>query len=355
MFAKRARESASGLDCEIRMMEVCGGHTHTIAKYGLQSLLPERVSFIHGPGCPVCVMPKERIEHARRIAARPNTILMTTGDMMRVPGISGSLLDSRAEGRDVRFVYSPIEVIEVAKARPDSTVVFFAIGFETTTPTTAALIGRTVTEDIKNILFHINHVLVPPVLEALLADRGHGIDGLIAPSHVSVITGSSIYEPVVRDHGLPVVVSGFEPVDVMESVWMLLEQFREGRRELENQYVRCVDEAGNRVAQGWIDRYFEPAPEFRWRGFGPVPLSSLRLRPEFAYLDAEVAFAEDLNGIEPVEDHRLCICPEILRGRKRPSDCGVFGTRCTPERPMGACMVSGEGACLAYYRYGRVA
>jgi len=351
-FAERIAPLAREWNRPLRMMEVCGGHTHTIAKYALDAVLPENVIFLHGPGCPVCVMPKERIEQARILAAKPDCILVTTGDMMRVPGITGSLVDSRAAGHDVRSVYSPLETLRIARENREHSVIYFAIGFETTAPTTAALIRRAENEKIDNLSYFINHVLVPPALDALLSDPEHGIDALIAPSHVSVITGSQIYEPQAKRYRIPVVVSGFEPVDVMESVEMILHQLIERRSDVEIQYKRCVTREGNLEAQKLLDHYFTVAPSFKWRGLGEIPHSSLALRNEFSDRNAETIFAADLK-VDDVSDHRLCICPEILRGKKRPSDCTVFGTRCTPDSPIGACMVSGEGACLAYYRYGR--
>ena len=339
-------------DIKAGFMEVCGGHTHTIARYSLEQLLPESIRLIHGPGCPVCILPKERIDHAVILARRPGTILVTTGDMIRVPGSGMSLEQARAAGSDVRTVYSPLEIPEIAAANSDKTVVYFAIGFETTTPSTALLVDRALSNDLKNLFFYTNHVLVPPVLEALLADPEHRISGFIAPSHVSAITGSDIYRPVAEKHHLPVVVAGFEPADVMESVYMLVRQLAEGCSKVEIQYARCVSPEGNRKAQALVEKYFTPEEEFNWRGPGKIPGSSLGLRKEFAFLDARQVFAAELPEIH-VQDHRLCICAEILRGKKRPGDCKVFGTRCTPDSPVGSCMVSGEGACAAYYKYGR--
>jgi hydrogenase expression/formation protein HypD len=343
---------------ELNIMEVCGGHTHTIMKYGLKQLLPDSIRFIHGPGCPVCIMPKERIDHAYILSQQENVILATLGDMIKVPGSRGSLQDARSGGADVRFVYSPLDVLKIAAENPDKTVIFFAIGFETTTPMTAALIDAALRRGIGNLLYHINHVTVPEVMKELIDSRdehvdsyNNRIDAFIGPSHVSVITGAKIYEPFPRDYGRPVVVSGFEPVDVMEGVLMLTRQFAQGRCELEIQYRRSVTMEGNLNAQKLIDRYFEKRGLFKWRGLGNIPDSALKLRDEYAELDAEKVY-EAVLPKEEIEDHKLCICGDILRGMADPTECRVFGTACKPSTPLGSCMVSSEGACAAYYKYG---
>jgi hydrogenase expression/formation protein HypD len=333
----------------INIMEICGGHTHTIMKYGLPQLLPPEIKFIHGPGCPVCVMPKERLDHAIAIANMKDTILTTLGDMIRVPGSRGSLQEARAKGADVRALYSPLEALKIAAENPDKTVVFFAIGFETTTPMSAALIERTIASGVKNLLFHINHILVPPPVCAIM-DSGGEIDAFLGPSHVSVITGSDIFAPIVDRYQTPIVISGFEPIDALESVLMIVRQFNEGRREAENQYSRAVTPKGNERAKALIDRYFEPRETFRWRGLGDIPKSGLKLRDSYASLDAEKIYAEKLPN-DPIDDHKLCICAEILKGRAKPTDCKVFAKACSPASPLGSCMVSSEGACAAYYRY----
>jgi hydrogenase expression/formation protein HypD len=331
-------------------MEVCGGHTHTIMKYGLQQLLPENISFIHGPGCPVCIMPKERIDHAIALARMENTILVTLGDMIRVPGSETSLASERAAGGDIRPLYTPADALKIAKENPDKKVIFFAIGFETTTPMTAAVIKAAVEQKIANLFFHINHVLVPPAIDAIMADGRAQISAFIGPSHVSVIAGAKIYQTIPFAYRTPVVVSGFEPVDVLQGILMIVRQKVQKRAELEIEYTRSVTMEGNTKAQKLIETYLQLRPHFRWRGIGDIERSALELRPEFASLDAEHLFA-DLLPNEPIDDHKLCICGTILKGLAKPMECKVFGTACTPNTPLGSCMVSSEGACNAYYRY----
>ncbi|NEW60001.1 hydrogenase formation protein HypD [Sulfurovum sp. bin170] len=350
-YAKLIAKEAEKLNSQLNIMEVCGGHTHTIMRYGLKQLLPPNISFIHGPGCPVCVMPKERIDHAIALAQLSNIILVTLGDMIKVPGSQSSLQDVRANGADVRFVYSPLDSIKIAKENSDKTIIFFAIGFETTTPMTSALINQVIIQDIKNMLFHINHVTVPEPMKVLLDDKENKIDAFIAPAHVSVITGSKIYDEFPRDYQKPVVVSGFEPVDMMESLFMILKQINEKRCEVEVQYSRSVTKDGNRRAQRLNDKFFEKSDSFRWRGIGDIAQSSFRLKDAFRHLDAEVRYRDKLSTAK-IDDHKLCICGDILKGKANPKDCRVFGTVCKPSRPLGSCMVSSEGACSAYYRYG---
>ena len=337
----------------IRIMEVCGGHTHTIMKYGLKQLLPGAIEFIHGPGCPVCIMPKERIDHAISLARMDDTIVVTLGDMIRVPGSLGSLAQERAAGRDVRPLYSPLDALRIARENRDKKVIFFAIGFETTTPMSANLILQAEKEGLDNLFFHINHVLVPPPVHAIMQGGDARVNAFIGPSHVSVITGSKIYEPIAAAYRTPVVVSGFEPVDVMEGILKIVRQKNEGRAEVEVQYTRAVSREGNLRAQEMIDATMEVRDSFRWRGLGDIPQSALRLRSEYARRDAELLFADHLRN-EPIDDHKLCICGTILRGLANPSECRVFGTACTPSTPLGSCMVSSEGACNAYYRFGGV-
>jgi len=352
-LAKIIAEDAKKLKEPLNIMEVCGGHTHTIMKYGLKQLLPENIDFVHGPGCPVCIMPKERIDNAIELANIEGAILCTLGDMIRVPGSESSLANERAKGRDIRSLYSPMDVISIAKENPDKKVIFFAIGFETTTPMTAAVILKAKNEGIKNLFFHINHVLVPPPMHTLMEDGAANIGAFIGPSHVSVITGSKIYEPFPKLYGTPVVVSGFEPVDVMHGISMIVKQKIEGRAEVEVEYKRSVSREGNLVAQKMIDQVMEVRDHFRWRGIGDIPKSGLKLRDEYADIDAEKVFAEYLSN-EPIDDHKLCICGTILKGLAKPYECKVFGTACTPNTPLGSCMVSSEGACNAYYRFGGV-
>ncbi len=352
-YARLISKEALQLQKPINIMEVCGGHTHSIMKYGLNQLLPENVNFIHGPGCPVCVMPKERIDHAYTLALLPNVILVTLGDMIKVPGSNGNLQDARAKGADVRFVYSPLDCLKIASENSDKTIIFFAIGFETTTPMTTALINQVIQKDIKNILFHINHITVPEPMKILLDDPTNTIDAFIGPSHVSVISGSKIYDEFAQNYKKPVVVSGFEPLDVMQSVLMILKQINEGRCEVEVEYSRSVSKEGNLVAQKLNDKYFERREHFRWRGIGDIPKSALKLKSEYSYLDAEVKYA-DILPTQLIDDHKLCICGEILKGKANPVDCKVFGKACTPSTPLGSCMVSSEGACAAYYKYGGI-
>ena len=359
-YARIIAKDAAKLNRTINIMEVCGGHTHTIMKYGLPQLMPENIHFIHGPGCPVCIMPKERIDHAYVLAMQEDVILVTLGDMIKVPGSSGSLQQARSRGADVRFVYSPMECLKIAAENPDKKVLFFAIGFETTTPMTAVLLDQVIREKIPNILFHINHVTVPEVMRELIDSRdehvdsyNNKIDAFLGPSHVSVIAGSKIYEAFPREYGRPVVVSGFEPVDVMEGISMIVKQFVENRCDLEIQYKRVVTHEGNLNAQKLISTYFEKVDLFRWRGLGNIPESGLKLRTEYAAYDAEVHYKEILP-VAQIEDHKLCICGDILRGMAKPPECTIFGTACKPTSPVGSCMVSSEGACAAYYKYGNL-
>jgi len=359
-YAKIIAQDAKKLKKPINIMEVCGGHTHTIMKFGLPQLLPDNINFIHGPGCPVCIMPKERIDHAYVLAMQSDVILVTLGDMIKVPGSNGSLQQARAKGADVRFVYSPMECIKIAKENPTKKVVFFAIGFETTTPMTAVLIDQVIKLKIPNILFHINHVTVPEVMVELIDSRdvhvdsyNNQIDAFLGPSHVSVISGSKIYDKFPTEYKRPVVVTGFEPVDAMQGISMIIKQFIEKRCELEIQYKRVVSHDGNLKAQALIEQYFEKISLFRWRGLGNVPDSGLKLRDEFDNYNAEVVY-RDILPIAEIEDHKLCICGDILRGMAKPPECTIFGMACKPNTPIGSCMVSSEGACSAYYKYGNL-
>ena len=359
-FKKIIDEDAKKLEHPINIMEVCGGHTHTIMKYGIPQLLPENINFIHGPGCPVCIMPKERIDHAYILSMQEDVILVTLGDMIKVPGSNGSLQDARSKGADVRFVYSPLDCLKIANENPSKKIIFFAIGFETTTPMTAALIDTVIKQDIKNILFHINHVTVPEVMRELIDSRdehvdsyNHSIDAFLGPSHVSVISGSKIYEEFPIKYKKPVVVAGFEPVDVMQSISMIVKQFIENRCELEIEYKRLVSHDGNIKAQELINKYFEKISLFKWRGLGNIKDSGLKLKDEYSRYDAEIIY-KDILPIQEIEDHKLCICGDILRGMASPPECTIFGTACKPSSPIGSCMVSSEGACAAYYKYGNL-
>ncbi len=351
-FKKLIDEDLKDYDGTINIMEVCGGHTHTIMKYGIPQLINKKINFIHGPGCPVCVMPKERIDSAYALSLQENVILVTLGDMIKVPGSNGSLQNARSQGADVRFVYSPMECIKIANENPNKTVVFFAIGFETTTPMTCALLEQVIKNDIKNILFHINHITVPEVMQVLVQDDNCKIDAFLGPSHVSVISGSKIYEEFPRDYNKPVVVSGFEPVDVMQSLSMIVKQFKEKRADLEIEYKRLVSYEGNLKAQELINKYFKKVP-FKFRGIGEVENSGYELKDEFDNYNAKIVYKEILPTKE-VKDNKACRCPDILKGVAKPTDCKIFGNVCTPTNPIGSCMVSSEGACSAYYKYGNL-
>ncbi|UAL41693.1 hydrogenase formation protein HypD [Shewanella inventionis] len=352
-LAALIREQAALTTAQINIMEVCGGHTHTIMKYGLLQLLPNNIRFIHGPGCPVCVMPKERIDHATVLASQENVILVTLGDMIRVPGSMGSLAQFRSQGCDIRPLYDPLDALTIARDNPDKTVIFFAIGFETSTPMTAALLAQAEAQNIANLLFHINHVLVPPAIDAVMADSRAQVNAFIGPAHVSVISGAKIYQPAVDTYNTPVVVSGFEPVDVMESILRIVKQKVANEAQLDIQYSRSVTYEGNVAAQQLVNKYFMVRDSFRWRGLGPISRSALALKPEYQHRDAERIFVKVLPTAE-IDDHKACQCGDILRGLANPKDCKVFGRGCTPQTPLGSCMVSSEGACNAYYRYGEV-
>ena len=333
-----------------KLMEVCGGHTHSIYKHGVEDLLPDEVELVHGPGCPVCVIPMGRQDDAIAIAESPEVIFTTFGDMMRVPATSGSLLDAKARGADVRMVYSPLDALRIARENPGREVVFFAIGFETTAPSTALTLKRARAEGIRNFSVFCNHVTIIPAIRAILDSPDLRLDGFIGPGHVSTVISLRPYGFIARDHGKPVVVSGFEPLDVLQGTEMILRQLAEGRSVVENQYMRVVREEGNPLALKAIAETMELRNTFEWRGLGFISQSALRVRDDYADLDAEVRF--DVPGIR-VADPKACQCGEVLKGVIRPWECKVFGTACTPERPIGTCMVSSEGACAAYYNYGR--
>ena len=333
----------------IKIMEVCGGHTHAIFKFGLEQLLPPQVELVHGPGCPVCIMPRGRLDDAIALAQQPGVMLASFGDAMRVPGSRLNLLQARAAGADIRLVYSPLDALALAQQHSDRQVVFFAIGFETTAPSTALTLLQAQAQGVTNFSVFSNHVLVVPALEALLANPDLALDGFVGPGHVSMVIGTEPYRVIAERYGKPVVVAGFEPLDILQAVAMVLRQLAEGRCQVENQYTRLVQPQGNPVALRALGEVFEVRESFEWRGLGSIPVSGLRLRTTLAAYDAEVKFA--LPGRQ-VQDHRACACGDILKGVKKPWDCKVFGTACTPETPLGACMVSSEGACAAYYRYG---
>ena len=334
-----------------RIMEFCGGHTHALCRHGLPDLLPRNVEMIHGPGCPVCVLPIGRLEQAITLARRERVILCTFGDMMRVPAKGrSSLMRARAEGADVRMVMGGADALRVAKEHPDREVVFFAIGFETTTPPTAAVVKRAAEQRVSNFFVLVNHVLTPPAIQAILDAGDVRVDGVIGPGHVSTIIGSAPYERFARDHHLPIVVSGFEPLDLLQSILMIVRQLNDGRAEVENEFSRGVSREGNLKAQAVVADVMTLRDSFAWRGLGTMPESALRLRDEYAAWDAEKRWS---LPDEDIADHPACACADVIRGRKKPTDCAIFGGACTPETPLGSCMVSPEGSCAAYYLYRR--
>ncbi|MDZ7656768.1 MAG: hydrogenase formation protein HypD [Sulfurimicrobium sp.] len=363
------------------LMEFCGGHTHAVYRYGVQNLLPANVNLIHGPGCPVCVLPIGRLDYAIQLTRIPGVILCTYGDMLRVPGSGGmSLLKAKAGGADIRMIYSSADALKIAQDHPDREVVFFAIGFETTTPPTAVAILQAEALGLKNFSVISNHVLTPAAISAIMSSgeaydlsrpstrpnqpstrgrrksespseaSGARVDGVIGPAHVSTVIGSRPYEPFAAQYHLPVVIAGFEPLDVMQAILMLLRQLNTGRAVVENEFTRAVSREGNLKAQRLVDEVFELRDAFEWRGLGVVPHSGLAIRPRFAAFDAEKRFRLTYH---PVADNPACECSAIIRGVKKPLDCKLFGSVCTPENPIGSCMVSSEGACAAYYSYGR--
>lgn len=331
------------------LMEICGGQTHTIMRYGLDELLPTQLELVHGPGCPVCVTPLETIDRAIALALRSEVILVSYGDMLRVPGSHSDLSQAKAQGADVRIAYSPVEAVKIARANPDRKIVFLAIGFETTAPANAMTAWQARRAGLTNFSMLVSHVLVPPAIRALMASPQNRVQGFIAPGHVCTVMGYQEYEFLVRDFRMPIVVGGFEPVDLLESVLMLVKQLEAGEARAENQYARSVSYQGNLLAQQMMAEVFEIADQ-KWRGIGPIPNSGLRLRAEFATYDAEKVF--DVATVT-IEEPAECISAEILRGLKKPPDCPAFAMRCTPENPLGAPMVSAEGACAAYYHYRR--
>jgi hydrogenase expression/formation protein HypD len=339
-------------DDHFKLMEVCGGHTHSIYKYGVDDLLPQNVELVHGPGCPVCVIPMGRVDDGIAIAREPGVIFACFGDMMRVPGSEATLLEAKAEGADVRMVYSPLDALRIARENPDREVVFFAIGFETTAPSTALTLKRAKAEGVPNFTVMCNHVLIVPPLRALLESPDLRLDGFVGPGHVSTVVGARPFHFIPADYGKPVVIAGFEPLDILHAIRMLLAQLAEGRCEVENQYTRVVPWEGNVRALEVMAEVFALRPHFEWRGLGFISQSALRLSDAYAELDAEERFP--VPGVR-VADPKACQCGEVLKGVIKPWECKVFGTACTPERPIGTCMVSSEGACAAYYNYGRFA
>jgi hydrogenase expression/formation protein HypD len=331
-----------------RLMEVCGGHTHAIYRFGLKDVLPDNIELIHGPGCPVCVLPMGRIDDGLALARRPEVIFAAFGDMMRVPGAHGSPLEHKARGLDVRIVYSPTDALKLARTNPDRHVMFFAIGFETTAPSTALTLMRAKADGIENFSVFCNHVTIIPAIRAILDSPDMRLDGFIGPGHVSTVIGCRPYEWIAKDEGKPIVVSGFEPLDMLQAIVMLLRQMKEGRTEVENQYKRVVPWEGNRAALGVMAEVFDLRPYFEWRGLGFISQSALRLRDAYARWDAERVF--NVEGVR-VTDPKAAQCGEVLKGVLKPAQCKLFGKECTPEHPVGALMVSSEGSCAAYYNY----
>jgi hydrogenase expression/formation protein HypD len=338
-------------DDSFKFMEVCGGHTHTIYRHGIEHVLPRNVELVHGPGCPVCVIPMGRVDDAIAVAETPEVIFTSFGDMMRVPGGNGNLLEAKARGADVRFVYSPLDALRIAVENPDRQVVFFAVGFETTAPSTAVTLLKARDDDVRNFSVFSNHVTIVPPIKAILESPDLRLDGFLGPGHVSTVIGNHPYRFVPKQYGLPIVTAGFEPLDILQAIVMLLTQIREGRCEVENQYTRIVRDEGNPRALRMLAEAFELRPHFEWRGLGFISQSALKLRPEFAPWDAELRYS--VPGVR-VADPKACQCGEVLKGVIKPWECKVFGTACTPETPIGTCMVSSEGACAAYYNFGRL-
>lgn len=332
---------------KINIMEICGGHTHSIIKFGLDEIVGENINFIHGPGCPVCVIPRNRLDEAIFLASQKDTIFCTLADLIRVRASYESLASIRSKGADVRALYSPLDVLKIANDNKDKKVIFFAIGFETTTPMSAVIIQKCLELNIKNLFFHINHVRVPEVVEEILNDKDVLIDAFLGPSHVSVITGEEIYKNIVNTYKKPVAISGFEPVDILEGVLNLIYQINNNKCEIYNEYDRIVKKEGNLKAKELIDKFFKRS-DFNFKGVGVVKNSGLELRDEFDFINAKKVF--DIK-VQSKPENKACACPDILRGKKKPFDCKLFAKICTPNNPMGSCMVSGEGACSAYFKY----
>lgn len=350
-----AAKTGATADKPLHIMEICGGHTHAIFRYGLDKLTPANIEFLHGPGCPVCVLPMGRVDDCLDIAERPGVIFTTFGDAMRVPGTRGSLMQAKARGADVRMVYSPLDALELARRFPDREVVFFGLGFETTMPSTALTVQQAAREGRTNFSLFCNHILVPPPVKALLDDPAMRLDGFVGPGHVSMVIGIRAYDFIARDYGKPIVVAGFEPLDLLQSVWMVLRQINEGRAEVENQYARIVPEHGNPQAMAAIDDVFELRDAFDWRGLGEIDHSGVKIRAKYAAFDAEakfgVGYAKGRISGREAEGTR---CGDVVKGLVKPWACPKFGTECTPETPLGALMVSSEGACAAYHLYAGV-
>jgi hydrogenase expression/formation protein HypD len=339
----------AGRSRALQLMEVCGGHTHTIFKFGIEAMLPPQIELVHGPGCPVCVLPMGRVDDCVALAELPGVIFTTFGDAMRVPGSKKSLLQARADGADVRMVYSPLDALKLARENPERQVIFFALGFETTLPSSAFTVLAAKAQSVHNFSLFSNHITIVPAIKAVLDSPELMLDGFLGPGHVSMVIGTEPYEFIARHYRKPIVVAGFEPLDMLQAIWMLLQQLADGRCEVENQYGRAVPRAGNPQALAAIARVFELREFFEWRGLGSIDHSGVRLRPEFAAFDAERRFAVPNLRIA---DPKACQCGEVLKGVIKPWQCKVFGGACTPETPLGALMVSSEGACAAQYSHG---
>lgn len=334
----------------LNIMEICGGHTHSIMKFGITHLVGENINFIHGPGCPVCVMPRSAIDEAIKLASMKDVIFCTLADMMRVPGSDTSLQKLRANSHDIRSLYTPLDAISIAQENPQKKVIFFAIGFETTTPMSAVVIEKALNLGLKNLFFHINHVVVPAPINAIMHDKDVKIDAFLAPSHVSVIIGAKPYKNIAKTYKTPIAISGFEPLDIMASVLNLVDQHNQKSHEVFNEYDRVVKENGNEKALNLIEKYFELC-DFSWRGLGVIENSGYDLKPKFDAINAKKVFD---CAVKSKGESKACICGEILRGHAKPNDCKVFGKICNPQNPIGSCMVSSEGACAAYYKYERM-
>ena len=335
----------------IQIMEVCGGHTHSIFRYGLNQMLPPEIEFVHGPGCPVCVLPMGRVDDCVALAEIPHVIFTTFGDAMRVPGSKKSLLQAKAEGADVRMVYSPLDSLKLARENPDKEVIFFGLGFETTMPSTALTVLQAHKDGVENFSLFCNHITIIPTIKAILDSPHLEIDGFLGPGHVSMVIGIRPYDFIADHYKKPIVVAGFEPLDILHSMYMVIKQLAEGRSEVENQYNRIVPEHGSDPALSAVQEVFELREFFEWRGLGSIDHSGVRIREKYARWDAEAKFP--VPNLK-IADPKSCQCGEVLKGVIKPKDCKVFGTQCTPDMPLGALMVSSEGACAAYYNYGRI-
>jgi hydrogenase expression/formation protein HypD len=349
-IAELAARLATGRSRPLHLMEVCGGHTHTISKYGIEAMLPKSIELVHGPGCPVCVLPMGRVDDCVALAEQPGVIFTTFGDAMRVPGSKKSLMGARADGADVRMVYSPLDALQLARANPDKQVIFFALGFETTMPSSAFTVLQAQAERVHNFSLFCNHITIVPTIKAVLDSPELMLEGFLGPGHVSMVIGTRPYEFIASRYAKPIVVAGFEPLDILQSIWMLLRQLDEGRCMVENQYSRAVPALGNPQALAAIAQVFELREFFEWRGLGSIDHSGVRLRAAFSAFDAERRFA--VPNVR-IADPKACQCGEVLKGVIKPWQCKVFGSACTPDTPLGALMVSSEGACAAQYSHGR--